>query len=137
MGTLTRPAGELAGGFFLALGLREGRVTLSRPRDSGRATSRLLRAGEPPAATVSAASFSAKMSRHHHEAGFTVAYGSRSNKIQAPGNKPTGLGAMQPGMSRLRQTIASVVTAVVATIFALGLCELALRLWDGIPLRPL
>jgi hypothetical protein len=44
---------------------------------------------------------------------------------------------MQPGTSRSRQTIASVVTAVVATIFALGLCELALRLWDGIPLRPL
>jgi lysophospholipase L1-like esterase len=44
---------------------------------------------------------------------------------------------MQPGTSRSRQTIASVVTAVVATIFALGLCELALRLWDGIPLRPI
>src|SRR5436190_12317986 len=51
--------------------------------------------------------------------------------------QPTGLEAMQPGMSRSRQTIASVVTTVVATAFALGLCELALRLWDGIPLRPL
>jgi hypothetical protein len=27
--------------------------------------------------------------------------------------------------------------AVVATIFTLGLCELALRLWDGIPLQPI
>jgi hypothetical protein len=44
---------------------------------------------------------------------------------------------MQPGTSRSRQAIASVVTVVVATIFALGLCELALRLWDGIPLRPI
>jgi hypothetical protein len=43
---------------------------------------------------------------------------------------------MQPGMSRSRQTVASVVTAVVATVLALGLCELALRLWDGIPLQP-
>src|SRR5215813_4759820 len=42
---------------------------------------------------------------------------------------------MQPRMSRLRQTIASAVMVVVATFFALGLCELALRLWDGIPLR--
>jgi lysophospholipase L1-like esterase len=40
-------------------------------------------------------------------------------------------------MSRPRQTIASVVTIVIATLFALGLCELALRLWDGIPLRPI
>jgi hypothetical protein len=44
---------------------------------------------------------------------------------------------MQPGLSRSRQTIASVVTAVVATVLALGLCELALRLWDGIPLQPI
>jgi hypothetical protein len=44
---------------------------------------------------------------------------------------------MQPGMSRPRQIIASVVAVVVATVFALGLCELALRLWDGIPLRPI
>jgi lysophospholipase L1-like esterase len=42
---------------------------------------------------------------------------------------------MQSGMSRSRQTIASVVTAVIATLFALGLCELGLRLWDGIPLQ--
>jgi len=44
---------------------------------------------------------------------------------------------MQPGKSRSRQFIASLVTVVVATIFALGLCELTLRLWDGIPLRPI
>jgi hypothetical protein len=44
---------------------------------------------------------------------------------------------MHPGLSRSRQTVASVVTAVVATIFTLGLCELALRLWDGISLQPI
>jgi hypothetical protein len=51
--------------------------------------------------------------------------------------QPTGLGAMQPRMSRSRQAFVSAVTAVVATVFALGLCELALRLWDGIPLQPI
>jgi lysophospholipase L1-like esterase len=44
---------------------------------------------------------------------------------------------MQPRTSQARQTIASVATAVVATIVALGICELTLRLWDGIPLRPI
>jgi hypothetical protein len=44
---------------------------------------------------------------------------------------------MHPGMSRSRQAIASVATAVIATVLALGLCELTLRLWDGIPLRPI
>jgi hypothetical protein len=44
---------------------------------------------------------------------------------------------MQLGSFRLRQAIASVVTAFVATLIAFGLCELALRLWDGIPLRPI
>ena len=44
---------------------------------------------------------------------------------------------MQPRILPSRQTVVSVVTAVVATVFALGLCELALRLWDGIPLQPI
>jgi hypothetical protein len=66
-----------------------------------------------------------------------VAYRFRSNTIRVRGNEPTGLGPMQPRTSHARLTIASVATAVVATIVALGICELTLRLWDGIPLRPI
>jgi hypothetical protein len=33
------------------------------------------------------------------------------------------------------RTVATVLTAIMAIIFALALCELGLRLWDHIPLR--